>query len=77
MGTCDCGNDTDWTEMNGTWICVACRAEGIEKHLRELREGLEKMEQAERSLLRLGVNTEAISDLLAKVGQDINKLKVS
>ena len=75
MGTCDCGSETDWTEINGTWVCVACRAEEIEKRLRELREGLEKMEQAERSLLRLRVKTQAISDLLDKVGQEITKLK--
>ena len=77
MGKCDCGSETDWTEINGTWVCVACRADEIKKKFRELREGLEKMEQAERSLLRLRVKTQAISDLLDKVGQEITKLKVT
>ena len=77
MGKCDCGSETDWAEMNGTWVCVACRAEEIEKHLRELREGLAMMEDAERSLLRLKVNTEAISGLLDKLGQGITRIKVA
>jgi len=63
--------------MNGTWVCVARRGEEIEKHLKELREGLAMMEEAERSLLRLKVNTQAISDLLDKLGQGIAKMKVA
>jgi hypothetical protein len=76
MGKCDCGSETDWTEINGTWICVACRGEEIEKLMRELREGLEKMEQAERSLPRLRVDTLAIPGLLDKLRQEIKKIKV-
>ncbi len=77
MGRCDCGSETDWTEIDGTWICVACRAEEIERLSEELKEELERMERAERSLLRLRVNTQAISDMLNKLRQEINKLKIA
>jgi hypothetical protein len=77
MGRCDCGSETDWTEVDGTWICVACREEEIEKLKRELKEGLEKTEQAERSLRRLRVDTLTISDLLDKLGQEIEKIRAA
>ncbi len=74
MGKCDCGSETDWTEIGGTWICVACRGEETEKSMKELREGLEKMEEAERSLRRMRVDTLAISDLLAMIRQKMNEI---
>ncbi len=77
MGTCDCGSETDWTEINGTWLCVACRAEEIEKLAGQLKEELQKMEQAELSLLRLRVNARGISDLLSELKQEINKISVT
>ena len=76
MGKCDCGSETDWTEIGGTWICVACRGEEIERLVGELKEGLEKMEQAGRSLPRLRVDIRAVSDLLDKLRQEVEKIKV-
>lgn len=77
MGRCDCGSETDWTEINGTWICVSCRAEEIEKLLRELKEGMERMKRAESSLRRLRVNTQVISDMLDELRQEIDRLNVA
>lgn len=77
MGKCDCGSETDWTEIGGTWICVTCRGEEIEKLMKELKEGFEKMEQAEHSLHRMRVDTLAVTSLLATLRQEIKKIKVT
>ncbi len=77
MGKCDCGSETDWTEIGGTWICVTCREEEIGKLMRELKEGLEKMEEAERSLHGMRVDTLAIPSLLDTLRQETKKIKVT
>ena len=76
MGKCECGSETDWQEIGSTWICVTCRGEEIEKSMKELKDGLEKMEQAERSMVRMKVDTLSIPDLLDNLKKEINKIKV-
>ncbi len=75
MGKCECGAETDWQEIGSTWICVTCRGEEIEKSMKELKDGLEKMEQAERSMYKIKVDTLSIPDLLDKLKKEINKIK--
>ena len=76
MGKCECGSETDWQEMGSTWICVTCRGEEIEKSIKELKDGLEKMEEAERTLYKMKVDTLSIPDLLDNLKKEINKIKV-
>jgi hypothetical protein len=75
MGKCECGSETDWQEIGSTWICVACRGEEIEKSMKELRAGLEKMDQAERSMFKMKVDTLSIPALLDNLKKEINKIK--
>ncbi len=75
MGKCECGAETDWQEIGSTWTCVTCRGEEIEKSMKELKDGLEKMEGAERSMYKMKVDTLTIPDLLDKLKKEINKIK--
>ena len=75
MGKCECGSETDWQEMGSTQICVTCRGEEIEKSIKELKDGLEKMEQAERNMYKMKVDTLSIPDLLDNLKKEINKIK--
>jgi len=75
MGKCECGAETDWQEKGSTWICVTCRGEEIEKSIKELTAGLEKMEQAEQSLYKMKVDTLSIPDLLDNLKKEINRIK--
>jgi len=75
MGKCECGSETDWQEIGSTWICVTCRGEEIEKSIKELKDGLEKMEQAERSMHKMKVDTLSIPHLLEDLKKEINKIK--
>lgn len=74
MGRCDCGVETDWQEIGSTWLCVACRDEEIEAALKEMNEGLEKMERAELSLNRLRVDTLPVHDLFGKLKNEIARI---
>ena len=75
MGKCKCGAETDWQEIGSTWICVTCRGDEIEKSMNELKDGLEKMEQAERSMYKMKVDTLSVPDLLDKLKKEINRIK--
>jgi len=75
MGKCECGSETDWQEIGSTWICVTCRGEEIEKSMNELKDGLEKIEQAERNMYKMKVDTLSIPDLLDNLKKEINKIK--
>ncbi|HXW69713.1 MAG TPA: hypothetical protein VEJ88_08890 [Dissulfurispiraceae bacterium] len=75
MGKCECGAETDWQEVGSTWTCVTCRGEEIEKSVKDLKNGLEKMEQAELSLYKMKVDTLSLPDLLDNLKKEINKLK--
>ena len=75
MGKCECGAETDWQEIGSTWVCVTCRDEDIEKSMRELEDGLDKMEQAERVMHKMKVDTLSLPDLLAGLKKEISKLK--
>jgi hypothetical protein len=75
MGKCECGEETDWQEIGSTWICVTCRGEEIEKAVKELKDGLQKMEQAERSMYKMKVDTLSIPVLLDNLKKEINKIK--
>jgi hypothetical protein len=75
MGKCECGSETDWQEIGSTWICVTCRDEEIEKSMKELKDGLEKMERAERSMYKMKVDTLSIPDLLDNLKKEINRIK--
>jgi len=77
MGKCECGSETDWQEMGSTWICVTCRGEEIEKSIKELKDGFEKMEQAERNMYKMKVDTLSIPDLLDNLKKEINKIKAA
>jgi len=55
---------------------VTCRGEEIEKSIKELKDGLEKMEQAERNMYKMKVDTLSIPDLLDNLKKEINKIKV-
>ena len=76
MGKCECGAETDWQEVGSTWICVSCRDEEIEKSMHDLKEGLEKMEEAELSLHKMKVDTLSIAGSLENLKKEINKIKV-
>ena len=75
MGKCECGAETDWQEIGSTWICVTCREEEVEKSMKELKDGLEKMEEAERSMYKMKVDTLSIPALLDNLKKEINKIK--
>ena len=75
MEKCECGAETDWQEVGSTWICVTCRGEEIEKSMKELKDGLQKMEQAERNMYKMKVDTLSIPDLLDNLKKEINKIK--
>ncbi len=75
MEKCECGAETDWQEVGSTWICVTCRGEQIEKALQELKDGLKKMEEAERSMYKMKVDTLSVPDLLSNLKKEINKIK--
>jgi len=77
MGKCECGSETDWKEIGGTWICVACRDDDIKKSMLELKEGLTKVEQTERFLNMMKVDTLAVPDLIHRLKQEINKIQIS
>jgi ferredoxin-thioredoxin reductase catalytic subunit len=74
MRKCECGNETDWKEVGSTWICMPCQGEEIEKSMRELKEGLDRMEQAERSLSEMKVDTSSVVGLLAGLSKEVDKL---
>ena len=75
MGKCECGAETDWQEIGSTWTCVTCRGEEIEKSMQELKDGLEQMEQAVRSMDKMKVDTLSIPLLLDNLKKAINKIK--
>ena len=75
MEKCECGAETDWQEVGSTWICVTCRGEEIEKSMKELKDGLEKMEEAERTMYKMKVDTMSIPDMLDKLKKEISKIK--
>ncbi len=75
MEKCECGNETDWQEVGSTWICVTCRGEQIEKSMKELKDGLEKMEEAERSMSKMKVDTLSIPHLIDNLKKEISKIK--
>jgi len=71
---CDCGSVADWAEIGSTWICVACRDQDVKKKIGEFRDALGKLEQTERALHLLKVDTLAIADLLGRLRAEINKI---
>jgi len=73
---CDCGSVADWAEIGSTWICVACRDKDVKKNIDEFREALGKLEQAERALHMLKVDTISITELLSKLKVEINDIEV-
>ena len=73
---CDCGSVADWAEIGSTWICVACRDKDVKKNTDEFREALGKLEQAERALHMLKVDTISITELLSKLKVEINDIEV-
>ena len=73
---CDCGSVADWAEIGSTWICVACRDKDVKKNIDEFRETLGKLEQAERALHMLKVDTISITELLSKLKAEINDIEV-
>ena len=75
MEKCECGAETDWQEVGSTWICVTCRGDEIEKSMKELKDGLEKMEEAVRSMYKMKVDTLSMPDLLDNLKKEINKIK--
>ena len=75
MEKCECGAETDWQEIGSTWICMTCRGEQIEKSVQELKDGLKKMEEAERSMYKMKVDTLSVPDLLTNLKKEINKIK--
>ncbi len=75
MEKCECGTETDWQEVGSTWICMTCRGEQIEKSVQELKDGLKKMEEAERSMYKMKVDTLSLPDLLTNLKKEINKIK--
>lgn len=75
MRKCECGSETDWKEVGSTWICMSCQGEEIEKSMRELEEGLEKMKRAERSMYEMKVDTSSIAGLLEGLSKEVDKLR--
>ena len=72
---CDCGSVADWAEIGSTWICVACRDKDVKKNIDEFKKALGKLEQTERALNLLKLDTLAITNLLSKLKAEINKIK--
>lgn len=75
-GKCDCGAVTDWIEEGSTWICKDCGAREIQRSMDEIRDSLEKMAEAERSLISMKVDTLAVPILLDSLKKEINKIKI-
>lgn len=73
---CDCGSVADWAEIGSTWICVACRDKDVQKNIDEFKGALGKLEQAERALRVLKVNTISITELLSKLKVEINNIEI-
>jgi hypothetical protein len=73
---CNCGSVADWAEIGSTWICTACKDKDVKKNIDEFKEALEEMEEAERALNVLKVDTISIAELLSKLKAEINKLEV-
>ena len=73
---CDCGSVADWAEIGSTWICVACRDKDVQKNIDEFKWALGKLEQAERALRVLKVNTISITELLSKLKVEINNIEI-
>ena len=74
MRKCECGSEKDWKEIGSTWICMSCRGEDVEKSIRELKEGLEKMKRAELSMHEMKVNTSSIAGLLEGLSKEVEKV---
>jgi|GEM_PF-1932886 len=74
---CDCGSPADWAEIGSTWVCVACREKDVKKNIEASKEALEKLEQAERELYMLKVDTGAIAGSLKKLRAEINEIESS
>ena len=75
MKKCECGSETDWKEIGSTWICMSCQGEEIEKSMRELKEGFEKMKRAERNMYDIKVDTSSVAGLLESLGKEVDKLE--
>ncbi len=73
---CDCGSVADWAEIGSTWICVACRNRDVKTNITEFKNALGKLERTESALRLLKVDTFAISNLLSKLNEEVNKIKV-
>ncbi len=76
-GKCSCGAVTDWMEVGTTWICRNCSTEETKKSMGELKEALEKMEWAERSLASMKVDTLTLPMLLESIKKEIKKIKIA
>lgn len=74
-GRCECGEVTDWIEVGSTWVCRKCSGKEIKKSLADLRKAFGKIQEAERSLASMKVDTFALPVLLEGVGKEINKIK--
>ena len=73
-GKCDCGAVTDWIEDGSTWICKDCSIREIKKNMDELKEAMEKMESAARSLVSMKVDTLAVPKLLDSLKKEIARI---
>jgi len=73
---CDCGSVADWAEIGSTWMCVACRDKDVKKNINVFKKALGKLEQAERALYMLKVDTLAITKALSQLETEINKIEV-
>lgn len=74
-GRCACGEVTDWIEVGSTWICRKCSEKEIKKSMAGLRKAFGKMQEAERSLAAMNVDTFALPTLFESVEKEINKIK--
>jgi hypothetical protein len=73
---CDCGSVADWAEIGSTWLCVACRKKDVKKNIAGFRKALRKLEETERALYMLKVDTLAITKLLSKLNTEVNKIEI-
>ena len=73
MKKCECGSE-DWKEIGSTWLCMACKGTEYENAIKDLKEGLEKMNRAEQVMSAMKIDTMYIRDFLYNLNREVENL---